>query len=351
MVRDMVDAGGNWDWFRLEQLLLEESLERIVSIQPPGDSLGEDRPQWRWEPNCQFSSQSTYAFLSNSMIGGQRGNWKRIWKLHVPQRVCVFAWLSFHERLLTNVERVRRHSTDVDLCDICMSGREDINHVLRTFVAAEGVWHRLIPHEISESFEEQVFTIRALQPTIRWKMPPSQWIKVNVDAAVSTVDSSAGLGTSFRDDIGEWLFGSTRFIGRCSVLIAELWAIHEGLMHAWSRGYRQVELESDSLEAVRLVLSSSPEVAVCGLVLSIKGWLSKVWQVRIQHVSREGNRVADRMATKGRMQRGLNATFIEVPTDVRDLVAGERSQSGLDRVDSMEEGVIPYDPGGGTSFC
>ncbi|KAK9021810.1 hypothetical protein V6N11_011779 [Hibiscus sabdariffa] len=111
-----------------------------------------------------------------------------------------------------------------------------------------------------------------------------------------------------------------------------------------------IQLLSDSLEAVRLVLSNSPEVAVCGLVLSIKGWLSKVWQVRIQHVYREGNRVADRMATKGRMQRGLNATFIEVSTDVRDLVAGERSQSGLDRVDSTEEGAIPYDPGGGTIF-
>ncbi|KAL4385529.1 hypothetical protein GQ457_15G002390 [Hibiscus cannabinus] len=333
MVRDMVNVGGNWDWFRLEQLRPEESLERIASIQPSGDSLGEDRSQWRWEPNCQFSSRFAYIFLSNDMTGGQRGFWKRIWKLRVPQRIRGFAWLSFHERLLTNVKRVKRHSTEVDLCDICMSGREDINHVLRTCVAAKGIWRRLILREISE----------ALQPIVRWKMPPSGWIKVNVDATVSTVDSSTGLGTAFRDDRGEWLFGSTRFIGRCSLLVAELWAIHEGLMHAWSRGYRRVELESDSLKAVRLVLSNSPEVTVCGLVLSIKGWLSKVWQVRIQHVYREGNRVADRMATKGRMQRGLNATFIEVPTDVRDLVAGERSQSGLDRVDSTEEGAIPYD--------
>ncbi|KAL4308925.1 hypothetical protein GQ457_01G003060 [Hibiscus cannabinus] len=71
----------------------------------------------------------------------------------------------------------------------------------------------------------------------------------------------------------------------------------------------------------------------------------------LQHVYREGNRVADRMAIKGRMQRGLNVTFIEVSTEVRELVAGKRSQSDLDGVDSTEEGAIPYDPGGGTSFC
>ncbi|KAK8627393.1 hypothetical protein V6N13_135005 [Hibiscus sabdariffa] len=121
-------------------------------------------------------------------------------------------------------------------------------------------------------------------------------------------------------------------------------------MHAWSRGYRQVELESDSLEAVRLVLSNSPDVAVCGLVLSIKGWLSKMWQVRILHVYREGNRVVDWKAITGRMQRGLNATLVEVPIELRELIDAEKSQSAVDGAASTAEGVIPYDPGGGTSF-
>ncbi|KAK8492672.1 hypothetical protein V6N12_018831 [Hibiscus sabdariffa] len=87
MVRDMIAEGRNWDWFRLEQVLPEKSLEHIASIHPSCDSLGEDRLQCRWEPNCQFSSKSTYNFLSSDMIGGQMGSWKRIWKLQVPQRV------------------------------------------------------------------------------------------------------------------------------------------------------------------------------------------------------------------------------------------------------------------------
>ncbi|KAK8686325.1 hypothetical protein V6N13_125350 [Hibiscus sabdariffa] len=197
--------------------------------------------------------------------------------------------------------------------------------------------------ECKQSFAARVATNRMatnpeFQATAHWNLPLRGWIKVNVDAAVSTVDGSAGVGTAIRDDKGEWLFGSTRFVGR--------WAIHEGLMHAWSRGYRLVELESDSLEAVRIVLVNSPEVAVFGLVLSIKRWI-----VKIQHVNREGNRVTDRMAAKSRTQRGLTATFSEAPADVRGLVDGEKPPSGVERVGLPEDGAIPYDPGGGINIC
>ncbi|KAK8620356.1 hypothetical protein V6N13_066835 [Hibiscus sabdariffa] len=60
-----------------------------------------------------------------------------------------------------------------------------------------------------------------------------------------------------------------------------------------------------------------------------------------------GNRVTDRLATKGRAQRGLAATFSELPADVRELVDAKRIQSESDRDDLAEEGAIPHDPGGG----
>ncbi|KAL4383426.1 hypothetical protein GQ457_15G023320 [Hibiscus cannabinus] len=120
--------------------------------------------------------------------------------------------------------------------------------------------------------------------------------------------------------------------------MVELWAILEGLSFAWSQGYRYVELESDSLEAVRLVLSTSPDETVCGLVLSIKDCMRKIGHVKLQHVYREGNRVADRLATMGRMQRGPRATLSEVPVELRELVEAEKSQT--------EEEAFTFDPGG-----
>ncbi|KAK8684120.1 hypothetical protein V6N13_040154 [Hibiscus sabdariffa] len=200
--------------------------------------------------------------------------------------------------------------------------------------------------DCKRSFEKQVVNIRTRQFHGCWKRPRSGWLKVNVDVAVSTADSSTGLGTVVRDDRGEWVIGTSRFIGRCSILRAELWAILEGLLYAWSQGYRYVELESDSLEAVHLVLSTSPDEMVCGLVLSIKDCLRKIGHVRIQHVYREGNRVADRLATMGRMQRGLRVTLTEVPVELRELIEAEKSQSAEAETVSTEEEAFTFDPGG-----
>ncbi|KAK8622838.1 hypothetical protein V6N13_117737 [Hibiscus sabdariffa] len=70
----------------------------------------------------------------------------------------------------------------------------------------------------------------------------------------------------------------------------------------------------------------------------------------LEDIISKGNRVADRMAITGRMQRGLNATLVEVPMELRELIDAEKSQSAVDGAVSTTEGAIPYDPGGGTSF-
>ncbi|KAK8509172.1 hypothetical protein V6N13_062227 [Hibiscus sabdariffa] len=79
--------------------------------------------------------------------------------------------------------------------------------------------------------------------------------------------------------------------------------------------------------------------------------MSKDGRVKIQHVNREGNRVADRMAAKSHTQRGLTATFSEAPADVRGLVDVEKPPSGMERVGLPEDGAIPYDLGGGINIC
>ncbi|KAK8601023.1 hypothetical protein V6N12_050868 [Hibiscus sabdariffa] len=115
--------------------------------------LGDDRPQLRWETNFQFSTRSAYAFLNRKIDSRQSTTWKKVWQLKVPQRVKVFAWLPLHERLLTNLERVRWHSAESGLCEICKSGREDIEHVLRSYIAANWrgkwvLWRTSSPEEI-----------------------------------------------------------------------------------------------------------------------------------------------------------------------------------------------------------
>ncbi|KAK8477924.1 hypothetical protein V6N11_014335 [Hibiscus sabdariffa] len=171
-------------------------------------------------------------------------------------------------------------------------------------------------------------------------------INVNVDVAVSTVDGSAGIGVVFQDNEGRWLFGFARFVGRCPVLLAELWAIHDRLAQAWTRGHRCVELESDNLEAVRSVNSTSNLIHEQGLVLAIKRWLRHDWRVRVKHVPRGQNRVADKLAAKGRWLDYMPIFLATVPDDVVDLVTEERERSSTERVRSENLPGFPYDPGG-----
>ncbi|KAK8562688.1 hypothetical protein V6N12_010759 [Hibiscus sabdariffa] len=393
MVADMVQESGEWDWFRLHQLLPQECMDRIAAIHPPCSTLGEDIPQWRWEPNSQFSTRSAYSFLAHADVGRVNKVWKKVWQLRVPQWVRVFIWLSLHERLLTNAEQVLRHCAELDVSEICHGGCEDIDHVLRSCSAAKGVWEWVIPlgnrfeffdlpfidwlqrnlfatasassdtdwsarfaiicwllwkrrcaliftlavgvvddildrsnrvvAECRRAFDNRTISLPVSVPESRWRTPKTAWVKVNVDAAVSTLDSSAGVGVVCRDCNGRWMSGVARAVGRCTALVAELWAIHDGLLHAWSTGYRFIEMESDCLEAVKVVMSEFTNMQESALVWSIKKWLQRDWQVEVHHVGHGCNRAADRMAASGRGLLLMATTFPEAPDGVQEIVVDE----------------------------
>lgn len=44
---------------------------------------------------------------------------------------------------------------------------------------------------------------------------------------------------------GEWCGGFAVNIGSCSAQLAELWGIYYGLLIAWEKGIRRLELEVD----------------------------------------------------------------------------------------------------------
>ncbi|KAK9003078.1 hypothetical protein V6N11_060649 [Hibiscus sabdariffa] len=92
-------------------------------------------------------------------------------------------------------------------------------------------------------------------------LPNIGWMKANCDGAVNLKNDMAAVGGVIRDGNGASIFGFTRRIGQCLVLIAELWVIHDILNHAWNIGLRNVELETDSLEAFRIINRSSSTLA------------------------------------------------------------------------------------------
>ncbi|KAE8662442.1 hypothetical protein F3Y22_tig00113337pilonHSYRG00072 [Hibiscus syriacus] len=105
------------------------------------------------------------------------------------------------------------------------------------------------------------------------------------------------LGCVFGSSQRDWIFGSSRSLGKCLILNAELWAIYDALRHAWRLGYRQIELESDNLEAVSGILNPRAKQQRNALFIVIKALLQRDWEVCIRHIRPIHNAVVDRVAS------------------------------------------------------
>ncbi|KAL4296207.1 hypothetical protein GQ457_12G027640 [Hibiscus cannabinus] len=79
------------------------------------------------------------------------------------------------------------------------------------------------------------------------------------------------------------------------LLEVELWGIHIGLSLAYELGYKRLEVESDSWDAINLVKGLSVEQNCPILVLYIHESCNQSWEVRFSHIQREGNEVADHL--------------------------------------------------------
>ncbi|KAL4388177.1 hypothetical protein GQ457_09G011880 [Hibiscus cannabinus] len=121
-------------------------------------------------------------------------------------RFAVFCWLLWKDRCSVVI------GSDVNpKDDLLFRGNRLVNECF------QGATNRLMV-----SRHEQAST-----PT--WCLPILGWVKGNMDASVNTTTRQAAIGGLIRDVCGDWVVGFTRPIGRCSALVAELWALHDTL--------------------------------------------------------------------------------------------------------------------------
>ena len=81
-------------------------------------------------------------------------------------------------------------------------------------------------------------------------------------------------------------------------------------------------LEMDNLPAIQIFAKTNNSITVChGLIMDIRRILSLDWEVKIQHVYREGNRAADRLANLGSTTLPLGYHLVqETSKDVYEIL-------------------------------
>ncbi|GLT95270.1 hypothetical protein SLE2022_129620 [Rubroshorea leprosula] len=126
------------------------------------------------------------------------------------------------------------------------------------------------------------------------------FLKLNTDGSAINNPGKVAGGGLIRDSWGNWILGFSRKIGWSSILLSELWAIRDGLQLAASKNFSHLLIETDSLTAVNL-LSKDPieNHPLSSLVFDCRDLLRCIPHVKISHVMRESNMVADILAKMG----------------------------------------------------
>ncbi|KAK8480071.1 hypothetical protein V6N11_013761 [Hibiscus sabdariffa] len=178
----------------------------------------------------------------------------------------------------------------------------------------------------------QIFSrnkVHIIQPDLSesfWKGPDRGWVKVNVDLSVSITDNRATIEGLIRDDRGGWVLGFYRVVCHCSILLAELWALHQGLCRAWDKDFWRVEVDQDSNEATCIVNRASVALVGSALVQAIWTLMQLEWLVRVLYVPREMNEAVDRLAAMGLCQSKEWRDFLVSPGPVAAVVSEEQQR-------------------------
>ncbi|KAA3467445.1 reverse transcriptase [Gossypium australe] len=157
LLNDLGTREANWNLNFLQVWLLEEIITRIMGIPSPHPTERHNRLSLRHTSTRAFSIENAYKLLNEYFWSSRNELWKRVWKIFGLQKVCFFFWTVLKQKLLTNVERVRRCLAVDSSCSICGRDFEDILHIIRDCTVAMEVWKQ--EEQLLEELYEMVLVI------------------------------------------------------------------------------------------------------------------------------------------------------------------------------------------------
>ncbi|KAK2379785.1 Polynucleotidyl transferase, ribonuclease H superfamily protein [Trifolium repens] len=150
-VADLVDSTGDWNWSLFNDWLPTELKLRMLSIPPPHDNNGADVMKGANKYGNDYAVAEMYDILSEFQHMEINFLWRKIWKLHVAERVRSFIWLVLHERLLTNYRKSKMGMGHA-MCNYCGDIIETELHVLRDCPLVMPIWLNVVDDRMRSSF-------------------------------------------------------------------------------------------------------------------------------------------------------------------------------------------------------
>ena len=102
-----------------------------------------------------------------------------------------------------------------------------------------------------------------------------------------------------RNEFGDWIKRFTRNCGKLNIVLAELWALRNGLKLAADEKISNLIVELDDLAIVHLMRNSNSNLSLEPLLIDCRLLLKKFLNLQVVHVYREANWCADTLERIG----------------------------------------------------
>ena len=167
----------------------------------------------------------------------------------------------------------------------------------------------------------------SISQVIKWMAPNEPFIKLNTDGSFLDNPGMAGAGGLLRDSSGSWISRFSLSMGITTNNMAELGAVHQGLMLAWDLRFKFIQLEIDSMIVLIWLTTTTSNfpLDVFPLLCDSRNLIERAWEVQVHHVYHEANECADVLAKQGNHQQQLLEIYNTCPNlvyqcFVRDMV-------------------------------
>ncbi|KAE8707428.1 hypothetical protein F3Y22_tig00110384pilonHSYRG00841 [Hibiscus syriacus] len=222
------------------------------------------------------------------------------------------------------LERVRQHMATTSNCGICGQTGESSDHLFCQCYMAMAIWSTLVKTEKLEDFctrdIRSWMQINIASPGF-YAHEENDWdlrrltLEANraMESSLSTIQlshRSCTMPDVWQPPPHNWFE-------------AELWGIHEGLSHSWNLGERLITMEIDSLEVIRMLKKNTKRGSILTLIDCVNELINRNLNVDLKHISRNANKVADRLAKIAVTRGEVHIVFSTPPWEVIDIVQRE----------------------------
>ncbi|XP_073121019.1 uncharacterized protein [Henckelia pumila] len=292
-----VAENGAWDLDIVRDLFSERDQQLIISL-PLSHHERDDKWMWEEEKLGEYSVKSGYKTLMNADWWNHLANNCELNKIGLAATILWCVWKNKN--------------------DVVWNGRCKLATVIfqSAFnIHSQWLMVKQVGAQPSSSTSQIGFR--------RWKKPPENVLKCNVDAAVIDNYSHFGYGCVLRNTYGVVIAATHgRLQGHLNAMLAEALSIREALSWLKSLGFSHIIVESDALLVIEALNNSSEsDSSILGLIVDdCKILAGDFSSCQFVFVYRSANQIAHALARKAISMSGLLGRATSSPTFISSVI-------------------------------